>query len=142
MTKDDMKALRSTLFLVLCKDGADGRPGFDWTLYLVNAGDVSLEDVTVDSGGFSSFDDELVTTSTAHKALGTVPAGGGVAVEANDAGDFDFVVGYTVRTRRDGVALEGTFSRSSRVLGDPEPRIAALGGRQGVVLRGTWKEMA
>lgn len=82
-------------FLAICKDRPLDPDGFYYTVYFVNNTNSDIEELTYSTGGFATFDDEIVQTSTYSGSLGKVPAGSYVEVETDDEGSFDFVINFT-----------------------------------------------
>lgn len=81
-------------FLAVCKDQPNDPDGFFYTVYFVNNTDQEIEQLSYATGGFATFDDEVVQTSIHEKSLGKVPAFSAVKVEEDDEGAFDFTIQF------------------------------------------------
>lgn len=81
-------------FLAVCKDRPNDPNGFIYTVYFVNNSEQEIENLSYTTGGFATYDDELVQTSVHEKSLGAVRAYSAVKVEEDDEGAFDFTIQF------------------------------------------------
>lgn len=100
-------------FLAVCKDRPNDPNGFWYTVYFVNNSDQNIEQLSYETGGFATLDEDLVQTSTVKKELGKVPAYTAIEVETDDEGAFDFVLHYTF----DCSMQNGNFENKSFTIG-------------------------
>ncbi|MBU9714128.1 hypothetical protein [Evansella tamaricis] len=82
-------------FLAVCRDRPEDPHGFWYTVYFVNNTEDYIERLSYETGGFATFDDEVVQTSIHKRDLGKVPAFSFVEVEKDDEGAFDFTIAFT-----------------------------------------------
>jgi hypothetical protein len=93
-------------FLAICKDRPSDPDGFYYTVYFVNNSDYDIEELSYETGGFATFDEELVQTSTFSRVIGKVPTKSFVEVETDDEGSFDFVIHFTFLLKHNSQRVE------------------------------------
>lgn len=79
-------------FLAVCQDRPTDPDGLVYTVYFVNQTDREIAKLSYETGGFVTFDDELIQTDIVKKSLGRVPPMSFVEVEKDDEGAFDFMI--------------------------------------------------
>ncbi|MEQ6378243.1 hypothetical protein RZN22_18580 [Bacillaceae bacterium S4-13-58] len=93
-------------FLAVCKDRPSDPNGFFYTVYFVNNTNQEIENVTYETGGFATFDDELVQTSIHKKDLGKVSPYSAVEIETDDEGSFDFSIHFDFQLKLNNGEIE------------------------------------
>lgn len=93
-------------FLAVCKDRPNDPDGFFYTVYFVNNTEQKIENLSYTTGGFATYDEEIVQTSVHEKSLGAVGAFSAVKVEEDDEGAFDFTIQFDFELRLHGGETE------------------------------------
>lgn len=109
-------------FLAVCKDRPNDFQGFYFTVYFVNNTDEEITNLSYETGGFATFDDELVQTEIHKKNLGRVEPNSAVIVETDDEGAFDFVINFSFHLELgDGKKEEQDFTIGKYLSGGKKP---------------------
>lgn len=85
-----MPDLDGRVFAVMKKDEA----ARTFTVFLVNRTRKTYSDVTIRTGGWVSFDDELVQTSESVRVLGPLHPRARLQIDQSDLDELDFVIWY------------------------------------------------
>jgi hypothetical protein len=117
-----MEALCMDYFLAICKDRPNDPDGFYYTVYFVNHSTFDIEELSYETRGFMTDDDQVIQTSRYSKSLGKVPANSFIEVEQDDEGSFDFVIDFTFSIKLDSNKnLEKTFIVNKFLRGAVKP---------------------
>ncbi len=110
-----------SLFLAICKDKPEDPDGFYYTVYLVNNSATTLTNVRMETYGYCTMDDELVTTSTYTENFGELAPFSALEIENDDDGTFDFVILFTFEYDLNGAAKKHTFQIDKYMKGGVKP---------------------
>jgi hypothetical protein len=111
-----------THFLAVCKDRPNDPDGFIYTVYFVNNTNQEIENLSYATGGFATFDDEVVQTSSHEKSLGTVEPFSAVKVEEDDEGAFDFTIQFDFQLKLpNGEKVDKHFQIGKYLRGGTKP---------------------
>ncbi|ESU31943.1 hypothetical protein G3A_14100 [Bacillus sp. 17376] len=109
-------------FLAVCKDRPNDPDGFFYTVYFVNNTEQEIENLSYATGGFATFDDEVVQTSIHEKSLGKVQPYSAVKVEEDDEGAFDFTIQFDFELKlHDGETEKKNFMIGKYLSGGTKP---------------------
>jgi hypothetical protein len=111
-------------FLAICKDRVNDPDGFYYTVYFVNNSKVDIAELSYETGGFMTDDDEIIQTSRHSEVLGKVPAESYIEIEQDDEGSFDFIIDFTFTIKTDSRhSQEKTFIINKYLRGAVKPSI-------------------
>ncbi|WP_061808751.1 hypothetical protein [Rossellomorea vietnamensis] len=114
--------MKENYFLAVCKDRPNDPERFYYTVYFVNNSSEEIKELSYETGGFATFDDELVQTSTHRQVLGALPAFSAMEVETDDEGAFDFDLNFNFKLEfLNGKCESCSFSIGKYLRGGEEP---------------------
>ncbi|OLS33751.1 hypothetical protein [Bacillus sp. MRMR6] len=110
-------------FLAICKDRPNDPDGFYYTVYFINNTNTDIDELTYETGGFMTDDDEIIQTSRHSRVLGKLPAKSFREIEQDDEGSFDFVIDFTFTIKRGIKKIENkTFILNKYLRGAVKPQ--------------------
>jgi hypothetical protein len=117
-----VSCLKKSCFLAVCKDRPNDPDGFYYTVYFVNNSSEEIKELSYETGGFASFDDDLVQTSIHRQVLGALPAFSAMEIETDDEGAFDFELNFNFKLEfLNGKCENCSFSIGKYLRGGEKP---------------------
>ena len=96
-------------FLALCQDRPYDPNGKPYSLYFINHSDKEIKRLDVTTGGYATFDHELVNLEPSEKTWTNIPPRSFCFIETAGKADFDFVLWYNVKLIIDANEQDLTF---------------------------------